>query len=103
MKKKALWVCVTIAAMGLGTAAAAANGAKNEQKAETPTTPAKRSHAVVPVKHAARHGRHSTVQTVGSTTRPHGADTRHIRPVMKKVDKPNFNSLRLSRIEQRRV
>jgi len=103
MKRKALWVCVTIAAMGLGTAAAAANGVKNEQKAETPATPAKRSRAVDSTKHAAHHGRHTAAQTVGATTRPHGADTRHIRPTTKKIDKPHFNSLKLSRIEQRRV
>lgn len=102
MKKKALWICVTIAAMGIGTAAAAANGAKNEQKATTPTTPTKRTHSTVAEKHA-RHGKGSAERTAKATSRPHGANTRHLKPVSKVVQKPQFNSLRLSRIEQRRA
>jgi hypothetical protein len=103
MNKQALWVCVTIAAMGIGTAAAAANGVKNEQKAATETTPVKRNRSTMPVKHSARHVKHSAAQTVGSTARPHGTDTRHLRPTTKKIAKPQFNSLKLSRIEQRRA
>lgn len=103
MHRKAIWIGVTVAAMGIGTAAAAANGARNERKAEAAelTRPAAKKGHVVPSRHSTHRANHQA-QTAKTTTRPHGADTRHLKPV-RKIQKPAFNSLKLSRIEQRQV
>ena len=98
MKKNVIWACATIAAMGIGTAAAAANAGRTEQKAAP--APTVRSQG----KTAAKQHRHvkGGAAPSGMTTRPHGASTKAPRPP-KRVEKPQFNTLRLSRIDRRQV
>ena len=104
MNRKAIWICVTVAAMGIGTAAAAANGVRNERKAEAAEVnkPAAKKGHLLPAKHSHRSAKRDA-QSARATARPHGADTRHLKPVRKVEKKPTFNSLKLSRIEQRQV
>jgi hypothetical protein len=97
VKKKAIWVFATIAAMGIGTAAAAANAGRTEQK-EVPA-PAVRDHSKVAKQH--RHMRNRATPS-GMTTRPHGASTKAPRPP-KRVEKPQFNTLKLSRVDRRQA
>jgi hypothetical protein len=98
VKKKAIWICATIAAMGIGTAAAAANAGRTEQKAAP--APVARNQTKTPAKHQ-RHAKGGAAPS-GMTTRPHGASTRAPRPP-KKVEKPQFNSSNLSRIDRRQA
>ena len=97
MKKKAIWICATIAAMGIGTAAAAANAGRTEQTAAP--APALRSQTK-----AAKQHKHSKGGATPSamTTRPHGASTKAPRPP-KKVEKRQFNTLKLSRVDRRQA
>ena len=98
MKKNVIWVCATIAAMGIGTAAAAANAGRTEQQAAP--SPTVRAHGKA---HAKQH-RHMTDGAMQSamTTRPHGASTKAPRPP-KRVEKPQFNTLKLSRVDRRQA
>ena len=98
MKKKAIWVCATIAAMGIGTAAAAANAGRTEQKAAP--APVARNQSKVPAKQH-RHVKGGAAPS-GMTTRPHGASTKAPRPP-KRVEKPQFNTLKLSRVDRRQA
>ena len=98
MNKKAIWVCATIAAMGIGTAAAAANAGRTEQKAVP--APVVRNQSKTPVKQH-RHMKGGAAPS-GMTTRPHGASTKAPRPP-KRVEKPQFNTLKLSRVDRRQA
>jgi hypothetical protein len=98
VKKKAIWICATIAAMGIGTAAAAANAGRTEQKAAP--APVSRNQSKTPAKQH-RHLKGGAAPSA-MTTRPHGASIKAPRPP-KRVEKPQFNSLKLSRVDRRQA
>jgi hypothetical protein len=84
--------------MGIGTAGAAANAGRTEQKAAP--APVARNQIMTPAKHQ-RHMRGGAAPSA-MTTRPHGASTKAPRPP-KKVEKPQFNTLKLSRVDRRQA
>jgi DNA transposition AAA+ family ATPase len=89
--KKSLWICMTIAAMGICTAAAAANGSKTLQKA----VPAAPKQHIAPAKHAraakvsVKNRAHKTVR------RPQKSTVKFTAPAVK--------STQLSRMERRQA
>ena len=90
--KKSLWICMTVAAMGICTAAAAANGSKTLQKAAPVAAP--KQHAA-PAKHARPaklSGKNRTHKTV---RRPQKSTVKFTSPAVK--------STQLSRMERRQA
>jgi len=98
VKKNVLWACATIAAMGIGTAGAAANAGRTEQKAAP--APVARNQGKAPAKQH-RHAKGGAAPSA-MTTRPHGASKKAPQPP-KRVEKPQFNSLKLSRVDRRQA
>ena len=90
--KKSLWICMTVAAMGICTAAAAANGSKTLQKAAPVAAP---KHHAAPAKHARAaklSGKNRTHKTV---RRPQKSTVKFPSPAVK--------ATQLSRMERRQA
>jgi hypothetical protein len=89
--KKTLWICMTIAAMGLCTVAAAANGSKTLQKA----TPAAPKQHIAPAKHARSAKVSVKNRTHKTVRRPQKSTVKFTSPAVK--------STQLSRMERRQA